>query len=135
MVRALKSNEKFEAIDWEAKPGVPLAPWTYKNPEFFELDYEAFFLRRWQFVGHVNDVPEVGDFITHSIGRDNVFIIRGKDEELRAFQNVCRHRASQVLEGEGTCKGRHPLPLSRLDLPVGWQPHGDSSGRALPRCR
>lgn len=127
MVRALKSNEKYEAIDWDAKPGVPLAPWVYKNPEFFELDYEAFFLRRWQFVGHVNDVQEVGDFITHNIGRDNVFVIRGKDGKLRAFQNVCRHRASQVLEGEGTCKGVIRCPYH------GWTYQLDGSLMAIPQ--
>ena len=31
--------------------GAPLPPWTYTNPELFELEYDAFFLRRWQFVG------------------------------------------------------------------------------------
>ena len=40
------------------EPGAPLSPWTYTNPELFELEYEAFFLRRWQWVGHVGDLPE-----------------------------------------------------------------------------
>ena len=71
--------------------GAPLPPWTYTNPELFELEYDAFFLRRWQFVGHVSQVTEVGDFMTGDIGRDSVIVIRGKDEKLRAFLNVCRH--------------------------------------------
>jgi len=99
------STNKFHELPWDIQPGAPLAPWTYTNPEVFELDYEAFFLRRWQFVGHVNEMLEEGSFIAHDIGRDNVFVIRGKDDQLRAFQNVCRHRASRVLEGKGTCKG------------------------------
>ena len=127
MVKALKSNEIFKPLAWEVKPGAPLAPWTYTNPEFFDQDYDAFFLRRWQLVGHVNDVQEVGDFLTHDIGRDNVFVIRGKDDQLRAFQNVCRHRASRVLEGEGTCKGVIRCPYH------GWTYQMDGSLMAIPQ--
>ena len=57
----MNAKPEFHELPWNTKPGAPLAPWTYTNPEFFELDYEAFFLRRWQLVGHANDVPEPGD--------------------------------------------------------------------------
>jgi len=50
-----------KSIDGAAAIGSPLAPWTYLNPELFELEYEALFLMRWQFVGHANDVPDAGD--------------------------------------------------------------------------
>lgn len=89
----------------EEPAGTLLAPWTYRNAEVFELEYEAFFLRRWQFAGHVNEVTEAGSYMTAAIGRDNVIVLRGKDEQLRAFLNVCRHRGSRLLEGAGTCRG------------------------------
>jgi phenylpropionate dioxygenase-like ring-hydroxylating dioxygenase large terminal subunit len=117
----------FHELSWDEKPGAPLKPWTYTNPEFFELDYDAFFLRRWQFVGHVNDVREVGDFISHDIGRDNVFVIRGKDDQLRAFKNVCRHRASRILEGQGSCPGVIRCPYH------GWTYQMDGSLMAIPQ--
>jgi len=120
-------GNKFHDLAWDVRPGAPLAPWTYTNPEVFELDYEAFFLRRWQFVGHVNEVLEEGSFVTHDIGRDNVFVIRGKDGELRAFQNVCRHRASRVLEGAGTCKGVIRCPYH------GWTYQFDGRLMAIPQ--
>ena len=105
----------------------PLAPWTYANPELFELEYEAFFLRRWQFVGHVNEVGEPGDFVSTDIGRDNVFVIRGKDGRLRAFLNVCRHRGSRVLEGNGSCRGVIRCPYH------GWTYTLDGSLMAMPQ--
>lgn len=123
----MNANMNFYEQSWDTKPGQPLAPWTYTNPEFFELEYEAFFLRRWQLVGHVSDVPEAGDYLTHSIGRDNIFIIRGKDEQLRAFQNVCRHRASRILEGEGNCKGVIRCPYH------GWTYQLDGDLMAIPQ--
>jgi len=96
MVKALKSNEIFKPLAWEVKPGAPLAPWTYTNPEFFELDYDAFFLRRWQLVGHVNDVQEVGDFLTHDIGRDNVFRTFAGIEPRECWRARARARVSSV---------------------------------------
>jgi phenylpropionate dioxygenase-like ring-hydroxylating dioxygenase large terminal subunit len=123
----MNNDATFNEIDWDASPGAPLSPWTYSNPELFELEYEALFLRRWQLVGHVNDVPQVGDFVTHDIGRDNIFVVRGKDEQLRAFKNVCRHRASRVLEGSGTCKGVIRCPYH------GWTYQLDGSLMAIPR--
>ena len=117
---------KIKSIRNDIEPGEPLAPWTYLNTELFVLEYEALFLKRWQFVGHVNDVTDVGDYITADIGRDNVVVLRGKDQELRAFLNVCRHRASRVLEGAGTCRGVIRCPYH------GWTFNGDGSCVRLP---
>jgi phenylpropionate dioxygenase-like ring-hydroxylating dioxygenase large terminal subunit len=109
------------------KVGVPLAPWAYLNPEVFDLEYDAFFLRRWQFVGHVNEVSQPGDFMTADIGHDNVVVLRGKDGVLRAFLNVCRHRASRVFEGKGHCRGVARCPYH------GWTYRLDGSLMAIPR--
>jgi len=109
------------------KPGAPLAPWTYISDELFDVEYDVMFLSRWQLAGHVNDVPEVGDFITFDMGRTNVVIIRGKDERLRAFLNVCRHRASRVLEGTGNCPGVIRCPYH------GWTYQLDGSLMATPQ--
>lgn len=123
----MSNDAKFYEIDWDEVPGKPLSPWTYTNAELFELEYEALFLRRWQLAGHVNDVAEVGDFISSDIGRDNIFVVRGKDQQLRAFKNVCRHRASRVLEGKGTCKGVIRCPYH------GWTYQLDGSLMAIPK--
>ena len=72
----------IEPVDGNAQPGKPLQPWTYRNEELFELEYEALFLARWQFVGHANDIPDVGAYLTVDIGRDSVIVIRGKDKRL-----------------------------------------------------
>ena len=118
---------KIESIDNDARLGSPLAPWTYTDTELFELEYEALFLNRWQFVGHVNDVPDIGDYVTADIGRDSIVVIRGKDLELRAFLNVCRHRASRIFEGAGTCRGVVRCPYH------GWTYQFDGSLMAIPQ--
>jgi phenylpropionate dioxygenase-like ring-hydroxylating dioxygenase large terminal subunit len=96
---------KSRPVNTEKVPRNPLAAWTYLNPELYELEYEAFFLARWQFVGHVNQLAEPGDYLTVDLGRDNVIVIRNKDMTLRGFLNVCRHRGSRLLDGQGSCQG------------------------------
>jgi phenylpropionate dioxygenase-like ring-hydroxylating dioxygenase large terminal subunit/AcrR family transcriptional regulator len=82
-----------------------LPAWTYENDEFFALERERVFLPAWQIVGHVSDLPETGDYVTFELLGERAFVIRGRDGELRAFHNVCRHRAHAVVTGErGTCK-------------------------------
>ena len=117
----------FSSLPSNTRPGEPLAPWTYSNAELFELEYEALFLSRWQFAGHVNDIPAVGDFLTTEIGRDSIAVIRGKDLQLRAFLNVCRHRASRILEGSGTCRGVVRCPYH------GWTYRLDGTLMAIPQ--
>ena len=118
---------KVESIDRDTVIGKPLEPWTYRNEELFELEYETMFLGRWQFVGHASDVADVGAYLTFDIGRDSVIVVRGKDEKLRAFINVCRHRASRVLEGAGTCRGVIRCPYH------GWTYRLDGSLMAIPQ--
>ncbi|HEY7798150.1 MAG TPA: aromatic ring-hydroxylating dioxygenase subunit alpha, partial [Hyphomonadaceae bacterium] len=81
-----------------------LPGWTYNNAEFFELERRHLLLRQWQIVGHVNDIPNPGDYATLDMLGERAFIIRGVDGAVRAFHNVCRHRAAAVVRGElGHC--------------------------------
>jgi phenylpropionate dioxygenase-like ring-hydroxylating dioxygenase large terminal subunit/DNA-binding transcriptional regulator YbjK len=82
-----------------------LPAWTYENDEFFELERERIFLPSWQIVCHANDVANPGDYATFEMLSERALVIRGKDGKLRAFHNVCRHRAHAVVSGErGSCK-------------------------------
>ena len=114
-------------LDLNATPGRPLAPWTYTNAELLELEYATLFLRRWQFVGHINDVPGAGDYITSDIGRDSVVVLRDKEGELRAFLNVCRHRASRIFTDQGNCRGVARCPYH------GWTYRLDGTLMAIPQ--
>jgi phenylpropionate dioxygenase-like ring-hydroxylating dioxygenase large terminal subunit len=87
-----------------------LPAWTYRNAELNELEYEALFRPSWQFACHISQVRNAGDFVTLDLMRDSILVIRGKDGELRAFMNVCRHRGAKLLDGAGHCKARMTCP-------------------------
>lgn len=90
----------------EAGPraGWALPAWTYEDPGFFALEREHVFAPSWQIVCHRNDVPEAGDYVTLDLLGETVFVVRGADGAVRAFHNVCRHRAARLLDGDqGNC--------------------------------
>jgi choline monooxygenase len=81
-----------------------LAAPYYTDPAVYEREKEAIFFRGWNFVGHAGSLREPGSYVTAAIADQNVFVIRGKDQTLRGFYNVCAHRAHELLKGCGTAK-------------------------------
>lgn len=79
------------------------AEWYYE-PEVYRAEHRAIFYRNWWYVGHRSDLPKAGDFFTAEIVDQRLFVIRGSDGVLRAFHNVCSHRAHPVVEGSGNRK-------------------------------
>jgi phenylpropionate dioxygenase-like ring-hydroxylating dioxygenase large terminal subunit len=80
-----------------------LPAWAYRSPEFFQAERREIFARNWLLVGHVSQLREPGDYVSMMIAGEPIAVVRGKDGELRAFSNVCRHRAARVLDGAGNC--------------------------------
>ena len=60
--------------------------------------------RTWQFAGHVSQLQKAGDYFVFSAADENCFCARGEDGEIRAFYNVCRHRAHELLAGCGNVR-------------------------------
>ncbi|MEM1248221.1 MAG: aromatic ring-hydroxylating dioxygenase subunit alpha [Acidobacteriota bacterium] len=73
----------------------------YLDPEFLGAETESIFWRSWQWVGASAKVRNPGDFNTHDLLGEPLVLVRGKDEELRGFYNVCKHRAGPVAVGSG----------------------------------
>jgi len=79
------------------------ASW-YSGPEVFEREREAIFYRTWLYQCSVHDLPNPGDYYCGSIADQEILIIRGGDGVIRAFYNVCSHRAHPLLDGQGNSK-------------------------------
>jgi choline monooxygenase len=80
-----------------------LLPRFYRDPTVLEAEHERILERSWQLAGHVSQLAEPGDYMTTHAGTQPVLVLRDKQGRLRAFRNVCRHRGSRVLSGEGQC--------------------------------
>lgn len=93
---------------FEFDPHIETA-WTipsrlYTDPAFLELEKKRIFHRTWQLVGLASAVAVPGSYFTTEIAGEPVLVCRDDRGELRAFFNVCRHRAGAVAEGTGCRK-------------------------------
>ena len=74
----------------------------YTDQRIYELELQTVFGRSWQMVGRLDQVSEPGQYLTTEIAQEPVVIVRGGDNILRGFFNVCRHHAAAVMtEPEG----------------------------------
>ena len=76
------------------------AAW-YSDPGVLVEERRRLFAATWQYVGRAEQVREPGSFFASTAGHIPVAVVRGRDGELRAFLNVCRHRGHIVAEGSG----------------------------------
>lgn len=88
------------------RPGYGLERFYYNDPQIYELDMERIFRRHWHCVGHLSEIPNVGDFIRIDFEKEAVVLARDHDGAVKAFLNVCRHRGAEVCtEKRGNTKG------------------------------
>src|SRR5437588_2794012 len=85
--------------------GRALHPRLYIDPTLQDADQRLIFERTWQLAGHVSALPRPGSYITAVAGNQPVLVLRDEHNLLRAYRNVCRHRGSRLLSGDGQCKG------------------------------
>src|SRR6187431_2564495 len=76
----------------------------YLDPAILEDEKERVFGRTWQLVARYEDLSRIGDFVPVTVLDEPVVITHGLDGELKAFYNVCRHRAGQVALSRGNRK-------------------------------
>jgi Rieske 2Fe-2S family protein len=94
--------EKLVALQ---RPGYTLDRAFYTEPAIFERDVERIFLRQWLLAGHVSRIPSPGDYFLFEVAGESLIVIRGRDGEIRALLNVCRHRGSRVCtRAEGNAR-------------------------------
>lgn len=78
----------------------------YGDPDAWRRERAGVFGRAWLFVGHAAEAAQPGDWIATDIAGHRLLVVRGGDGALRAFHNVCRHRAGPLAVGTaGRCDG------------------------------
>ena len=77
----------------------------YTSETVYKMDIQHYWNHSWIWVGHINQIPNVGDFFLFDYGYESVIIARDKNDSVNAFLNVCRHRGSRVcIEKSGNTR-------------------------------
>lgn len=69
---------------------------AYADPALFEREMEYVFSRTWVYVGHVSELSQSGDYKATWLGRRPIILSRGRNGEIHAHINACRHRGMAV---------------------------------------
>jgi len=102
---------------WTAHyPELGTSPVDYRDsvdPAYYEAEREAVFKRTWLNVGRVERLSRTGSYFTRelAVADTSLILVRGKDGQIRAFHNICRHRGNKLVwndfpaeETAGTCR-------------------------------
>ena len=71
---------------------------AYTSQSFWAFEKHAIFLREWLCIGHISEVPNVGDYLPLTVLDEPVLIVHG-EEKIRVLSAVCRHRGHPLVGG------------------------------------
>ena len=77
---------------------------AYIDEQWLNVDKKEIFHKSWQFLCHEENLREAGSYVTMNIQGQSIVGIRDKENNLRAFYNVCKHRGHELLSGQGKTK-------------------------------
>ena len=109
--------------------GVDTLPYSwYADPKVAAAERDEIFRRSWQYVGHLGELDGPGSYFPTQLAGLPVVVVLDREGELRAFLNVCRHRAT-VLVDEPRRRGTIQCPYHA------WTYGLDGCLRGAPRSK
>ena len=99
---------RFEAIAALLKKdrkGHTLPRELYVSEAAFEFDAQVMLKSVWLYACTVAHVKNPGDYFVFEVAHNSIIIVRGRDMQVRAFWNSCRHRGAKICLDQ---KGRAP---------------------------
>jgi carnitine monooxygenase subunit len=72
----------------------------YTSPEIYRKELEAVFARSWNVACHRTQVAEPGQYVKCRAGEEEIIVTRDRSGTLKAFYNVCMHRAHTLIQDD-----------------------------------
>src|SRR4051812_9048503 len=71
---------------------------AYLSEEYARAEGDKLWAKVWQQVARVEELPEVGDYLTYDILDDSFIVVRTEPDRIRAYHNVCSHRGRKLVD-------------------------------------
>ena len=97
-------NRSHAAADLAPQPldrATALHARYYTAPSMAATDRRLIFDRGWQLLAHLCQLQNPGDHVIGDFAGLPVIAVRGADNQIRVFHNVCRHRAGPLAQCDG----------------------------------
>jgi len=82
---------------------------AYISENYARAERDKLWRKVWQQVGRVEELPDVGSYLTYDILDDSIIVVRTGDNEFHAHHNVCMHRGRRLIDtpaGAKNARGR-----------------------------
>jgi choline monooxygenase len=103
----------------------------YSDPTVFAEEKRRLFYRSWQLVAHESELPNAGDYVVAHVVDQSVIALRGADGAVRAFFNVCQHRAHELLKDRGNVRSAIVCPYHAWSYELDGSLRGARATRSL----
>lgn len=74
---------------------------AYTDPAYEDAERRAVWQGGWIAVGFAGDVPRRGSVTPVDIAGLPLLLVRGRDDRVRVFHNICRHRGLKLVDRPG----------------------------------
>jgi phenylpropionate dioxygenase-like ring-hydroxylating dioxygenase large terminal subunit len=71
---------------------------AYLSQEYARAEGDRLWSKVWLHAGRVEEIPDVGDYLTFDIGEDSIVIVRSAPDTIKAYHNVCSHRGRRLVD-------------------------------------
>src|SRR5262249_36215618 len=77
---------------------------AYVSEDYARAENDKLWGKVWQIACRIEEVPNIGDFVTYDIVDESIIIVRSTSDKIEAFYNVCQHRGRRLTEGCGNAR-------------------------------
>jgi phenylpropionate dioxygenase-like ring-hydroxylating dioxygenase large terminal subunit len=85
---------------------------AYISEDYVRAERDKLWRKVWLQVGRIEEIPEVGSYLTHEILDDSIVVVRTAPDTIKAYHNVCPHRGRRLVDtppGERSACGKKKL--------------------------
>jgi phenylpropionate dioxygenase-like ring-hydroxylating dioxygenase large terminal subunit len=99
MSTAVERMKSADVVKDDMSETVTFGVEAYLSRDYARAERDKLWAKVWQHAGRVEEIPNVGDYITYDILDDSILIVRTAADTIKAYHNVCSHRGRQLVSG------------------------------------
>ncbi|CAN7668018.1 aromatic ring-hydroxylating dioxygenase subunit alpha [Caballeronia sp. LjRoot34] len=102
VINQIFTEDQVDSLRRDTANALGLPPEAYYADEIFEFEREHIFKKRWLAAGYASTLPEAGSTLPFTLAGYELVLVRGADQTVRCFHNICKHRGTKVVMEPGT---------------------------------
>lgn len=100
MDNVLAFRDEDRPFDKEPAKSFSIPARYYTDPAILGIEREKVFYANWWLACHTSRLSQTGDYVVTKVCDEEILIVRGRDDAIRAFFNVCQHRGHQIVKDD-----------------------------------